>query len=176
MLGGRYTIPGDIERIYDYRLVSIEHVSGACQCSGGMLRAIGGICREGRLNRPYSRNHRQMKGWKTRAFTTSFVCTTAKWGRQVVPSEQNLKWAQRITQLGTIRLGVVPNAYQIPETIHTARSRLGQLSLGVNAACGQAGVARIDCLSPQEQMHRLTRVFTARGCRAKAPHFHRQRA
>ena len=57
--------------IYDYRFVSIEHVSGACQVfRRECFEAIGGVSAgKIRRDRSYRPDSAQAKGWQTRTFT-----------------------------------------------------------------------------------------------------------
>ena len=70
--------------VYDYRYVSIEHVSGACQLfRRECFEEIGGYkpVKGGGIDHIAVITAR-MKGWKTRTFTEKRCCTIAKWARR----------------------------------------------------------------------------------------------
>jgi glycosyltransferase involved in cell wall biosynthesis len=154
--------------IYDYRYVSIEHVSGACQ----MFRrecfdAIGGYCpvKGGLIDRIAVISAR-MKGWKTRTFTerTCFhhrAMGTAQHGRVLAKFKDGAK---------DYAIGNHP-AWELFRSVYQLTKKpfvIGGLALGVGYSWSairnvQRPVSgELVRFHRREQMHRLRKTFASR--------------
>ncbi len=154
------------KQVYDYRFVSVEHVSGACQVFrrqcfeqiGGYVPVKGG-----------SIDHiavigARMKGWKTRTFTDK-VCHHH---REVGTAQHGVLTARYKYGVKDYRFGNHP-LWEIFRTVYQMTQRPFLVG-GVALACGYIGAAlkRVERPVPpelvafhrREQMARLKKVFT----------------
>jgi glycosyltransferase involved in cell wall biosynthesis len=163
------------KEVYDYRFVSIEHVSGACQVfRRECFEEIGGYSAVTGGGIDYiAVVTARMKGWKTRTFTE-----TASLHHRQMGSAQNGVLAARF-KLGVkdYSLGNHP-AWELFRSAYQMTKRplvLGGFALG----CGYlwAALRRIERavsaefveFCGQEQMRRLKGVLTRRGASAMMP-------
>lgn len=155
---------------YDYRFVSIEHVSGACQVfRRECFEAIGGYLpvKGGSIDHIAVISAR-MKGWKTRTFT-----------EQVCLHHREMGTAQRSVLTSRFKLGIKDYAvgnHPLWELFRTARQMtipplaFGGLALGTGYFWAllrrvERPVSRdlID-FHRQKQMQRLKKFFTGGNC------------
>jgi glycosyltransferase involved in cell wall biosynthesis len=154
---------------YDYRLVSIEHVSGACQVfRRECFEAIGGYVpvKGGSIDNIAVITAR-MKGWKTRAFTDK-VCMhhrpmgTAQFG----PIRAKFKMGAKDYAIGNHPVWeLFRTAYQMtrkPFVLRGLALGAGYLWASMRHADRPVSCELVD-FHRREQMHRLTRVFTRKG-------------
>ncbi len=151
---------------YDYRFVSIEHVSGACQVFrrecfediGGYVPVKGGAIDN------IAVISARMKGWKTRTFTDKFCLHHRGMGTaQRGPIHARFKSGAKDYAIGNhLVWELFRSAYQMTRKPFV----VGGIALG--AGYLWASVRRVQRpVSPElmrflrrEQMHRLTKVFT----------------
>jgi len=154
---------------YDYRLVSIEHVSGACQVfRRECYEAIGGYMpvKGGAIDYIAVITAR-MKGWKTRAFTDK-VCMHH---RQMGTAQSGLIRAKFKMGVKDYAIGNHPlwelfrTAYQMTRKPFVLRGlALGAGYLWASMRHADRPVSReLIAFHRREQMHRLTRIFTCKG-------------
>lgn len=160
-------------RIYDYRFVSIEHVSGACQVfRRECFESIGGYVpvKGGSIDHIAVITAR-MKGWKTRTFTEK-VCL----------HHRTMGTAQRSVLMSRFKLGVKDYAvgnhplWELFRTVHQMRMAplgLGGLALGAGyfwalLRRAERPVSRtLMDFHRQEQMQRLKKFFRVAGTSSK---------
>ena len=153
---------------YDYRFVSIEHVSGACQVfRRECFEAIGGYLpvKAGAIDNIAVISAR-MKGWKTRTFTETFCLHH----REMGTAERRLIRARLKSGAKDYAIGNHPtwqlfrSAYQMTRKPFV----VGGLALGVGYVWAwmrhaDRPVSReLVTFHRREQMHRLTSFFTCR--------------
>ena len=162
---------------YDYRLVGIEHVSGACQVfRRECFEAIGGyVPVKGGLIDNIAVITARMKGWKTRAFTDK-VCVhhrqmgTAQFG----PIRAKFKIGFKDYAIGNHPVWELFRiAYQMTRKPIVLRGlALGAGYLWALMQHEDRPVSReLIAFHRREQMHRLTRVITGKGMSSESPVF-----
>ncbi|MGC1871362.1 MAG: glycosyltransferase family 2 protein [Acidobacteriaceae bacterium] len=150
---------------YDYRFVSIEHVSGACQVfRRECFEAIGGYTpvKGGSIDRIAVISAR-MKGWKTRTFTEKFCFHHREMGTaQGGTIQARVKFGAKDYAIGN------HPAWELFRSIYQVTRRpfvVGGLALGAGYIWASMRrearpVSReFVAFHRQEQMHRLSRVF-----------------
>ncbi len=156
-------------QVYDYRFVSIEHVSGACQVfRRECFDAIGGYkpMKGGSIDHVAVISAR-MCGWQTRSFTEK-VCTHH---REMGTAQQGVLKSKFKQGAKDYRIGNHPiwEAFRVAYQMMRAPRLVGGLSLGVGFAW--AAVHRTERQVPhelvefhrREQLTRLKRKFGLRG-------------
>ena len=150
-------------RVYDYRFVSIEHVSGACQVfRRECFESIGGYVpiRGGSIDHVAVISAR-MRGWQTRTFTEK-VCTHH---REIGTAEQGIVKFKFKLGLKDYRIGNHPlwevfrAVYQMTQTPRL----VGGVALGIGYAW--AAVRRLERPVPRElvEFHRKEQLERLKG-------------
>ena len=158
-------------QVYDYRFVSTEHVSGACQVfRAECFDAIGGYTpmKGGSIDHVAVISAR-MRGWQTRTFTEK-VCTHH---REMGTAQQSLLKSRFSQGAKDYRIGNHPlwEVFRVAYQSTRAPRVLGGLALGAGYA--HSAVRRTERqVSPElvrfhrnEQLDRLKRAFGLRGAK-----------
>jgi glycosyltransferase involved in cell wall biosynthesis len=154
---------------YDYRFVSVEHVSGPCQAfRRECFEAIGGYVpvKTGSIDH-IAVISAKMKGWKTRTFTEKYYMHSREMGTaQCGPIQARINFGIRDYVIGNHPIWeLFRSVYQMTRRPYVLRGlalATGYLWAFVRNAERQVSQEFIE-FQRREQMHRLKRVITRKG-------------
>jgi glycosyltransferase involved in cell wall biosynthesis len=165
------------QETYDYRFVSVEHVSGPCQAfRRECFEAIGGYVpvKTGSIDHIAVISAR-MKGWKTRTFTEKYYLHSREMGTaQCGPIQARINFGIRDYVIGNHPLWeLFRSIYQMTRKPYVLRG------LALAAGYVWASVRHVERqvsrefleFQRREQMHRLMRVFTREGILSESSAF-----
>jgi glycosyltransferase involved in cell wall biosynthesis len=157
------------QETYDYRFVSVEHVSGPCQAfRRECFEAIGGYVpvKTGSIDHIAVISAR-MKGWKTRTFTEKYYLHSREMGTaQCGPIQAKFKMGAKDYAIGNhLVWELFRTAYQMtrkPFVLRGLALAAGYVWASMRHAERQVSREFIE-FQRREQMHRLTRIITRKG-------------